>query len=87
MDTAKLCQVFSEHRVSGSLSFHYHLRCKPYWNIQPNITPPEVAAFPFVIQNLNNVLNKDISDLRVMRSVPTREFDVGFYGPFVILLR
>jgi len=45
------------------------------------------SAVSFVIQNLNNVLNKDSSDLRVICSVSTREFDVGFYGPFVILLR
>jgi hypothetical protein len=35
-----------------------------------------------VILNLNNVLNKDNSDLRVTCSASTREF-VGFYGPFI----
>ena len=64
----------SRHRVSGSLSFHSHLRDKPYWTIQSNITPSEVPVVSCVIQNLNNVLNKDNFDLRVICSASTREF-------------
>ena len=88
MDTAKLYQVFfPRHRVFVLLSFHNHLRCKPYWIIQSNVMPPEVDALSFVIQNLKNVLNKESSDLRVVCSASDRKFYVRFYGPFVILLR